>query len=165
MACVVTAEKRKSGSHWCVTLKSWPHWILTRCLRNLTLCFCGLRRPKLSVVVSFWQVFDLFSVFDFLKCFLIWICASYSHREPRTDRARQPFFLQALNVCVETSFLLGLLKWAIAVSASYLRQESGYCFSTALQQATDLQWPGVYSVSHDSKHLELPHLLKIQSKW
>ncbi len=30
--------------------------------------------------------------------------------------------------------------------------------------AADLQWPGVYSVSHDSKHLELPDLLNIQRK-
>lgn len=35
---------------------------------------------------------------------------NYSHGERRTDRARQLFFLQALNVCLETSFLLGLLK-------------------------------------------------------
>lgn len=105
---------------------------------------------------------SFFSVCDFLKCFTVWIWASYSHREWRTDTTRQLFFLQALNVCVETSFLLGLLKWAIAVSASYLRQESFYCFSTALQQATDLQWPGVYSVSHNIKHLELADLLNIQ---
>ncbi len=129
----------------CNTVKSWRHLILTRYLRNLTLCFCGLRSPKLSVVVIT-VVVPFFSFWFSEMLSGLNLSYSYSHGEWRTDRARQLFFLQALNVYLETSFLLGLLKWAIAVLASYLRQESCYCFSTALQQQTcnDL----VYTLYH-----------------
>ncbi len=125
--------------------KSWRHLILTRYLRNLTLCFCGLRSTKLSVVVMT-VVVPFFSFWFSEMLSGLNLSYSYSHGEWRTDRARQLFFLQALNVYLETSFLLGLLKWAIAALASYLRQESCYCFSTALQQQTcnDL----VYTLYH-----------------
>lgn len=143
MACDLTAEKRKSGS-LCVKPSSHDHIEFSHDACEICRYVFVVWEAKIIGCCNGCGGSVFFSVFGFPKWFPVWNSASSSQREQRFETARQIFFfLQALNFCVETSFLLGLLKWDIAVSASYLRQESCYYFSTALQPETDLQWHGV----------------------